>query len=199
MLLAIDAGNTNVVFAVFDGGDLRDQWRAATDKTRTADEYAVWLTQLMAVSGLKAQDITGAIIASVVPAARQSLVSLCQRYFHVEPLEIGAAGVDLGIEVAIDRPQDVGADRLANARAAHERYGGPLIIVDFGTGTVFDAIDADGSYLGGAISPGIGIAADALFERASRLPEKKLVVWAREGYLPVRRLNRVGLHTGFAA
>ena len=170
MLLAIDAGNTNVVFAVFDGGDLRDQWRAATDKTRTADEYAVWLTQLMAVSSLKVQDITGAIIASVVPAARQSLVSLCQRYFHVEPLEIGAAGVDLGIEVAVDRPQDVGADRLVNARAAHERYGGPLIIVDFGTATTFDVIGETGAYEGGIIAPGINLSVEALYQAAAQLP-----------------------------
>ena len=170
MLLAIDAGNTNVVFALFDGEKLRGAWRAATDPKRTADEYAVWLTQLMSVTGVRPADVSGAIIASVVPAARHALTSLCRRHFRVEPLEVGAPEVDLGIDVEIDRPEEVGEDRLVNARAAYDRYGGPLIIVDFGTATTFDVIGDRGAYEGGIIAPGINLSVEALYQAAAQLP-----------------------------
>lgn len=171
MLLAIDSGNTNVVFAVYDEADaLRGAWRASSDAHRTADEYAVWLTQLMALEGLTPGDIDGAIIANVVPAAFYDLKTLCSRYFGTAPLVVGEPGVTLGIEVAIERPEQVGEDRLVNAVAAHARYDGPLIIIDFGTATTFDVIGADGSYQGGIIAPGIHLSIEALDRAAAKLP-----------------------------
>ena len=170
MLLAIDSGNTNTVFAVFDGDSCRAQWRAATDAERTADEYAVWLSQLMGLKAIDAADVDAAIIASVVPQGLFSLRSLCRRYYDCEPLVVGEEGVDLGIEVLIDRPGEVGSDRLVNAVAAHLVYGGPLIVIDFGTATTFDAIDENGAYLGGSIAPGIGLSLEALHRAAAQLP-----------------------------
>ncbi|MFQ5533326.1 MAG: type III pantothenate kinase [Sphingomonadales bacterium] len=170
MLLAIDAGNTNIVFAVHDGRNLRGQWRAATDDTRTADEYFVWLNQLFTLEGLSPSDIDGAIIASVAPQALFNLRSLCRRYFNCPPIVVGDNGADLGIKVRVDQPGDVGADRLVNAVAAHECYDGPLILIDFGTATTFDVVDADGSYLGGIIAPGINLSLEALNRAAAKLP-----------------------------
>jgi type III pantothenate kinase len=170
MLLAIDSGNTNVVFAVYDGEVQRGRWRASSDARRTPDEYAVWLTQLMALEGLAPKDIDGAVMANVVPAATYSLKTLCARYFGGEPLTVGEPGVEVGVPVRIDRPQDVGADRLVNAVAAHERYPGALVVVDFGTATTFDVIGADGGYDGGIIAPGIHCSMDALYAAAARLP-----------------------------
>jgi len=149
MLLAIDSGNTNVLFAVYDGDERRGEWRSSTGGTRTADEYAVWLMQLMAGEGVKPADIDGAIIANVVPAATFDLVSLCRRYFDVEPLQIGDPAVDLGIEVRVPNPEEVGADRLVNAVGAAGRYELPLIIIDFGTATTFDVVGKSGAYEGG--------------------------------------------------
>jgi type III pantothenate kinase len=170
MLLAIDSGNTNVVFAIYDGDTLRGRWRASSDTRRTPDEYAVWLTQLMALEGLRPKDIHGCVMANVVPAATYSLKTLCARYFGGPPVTVGEAGVELGVPVRIDRPEQVGADRLVNAVAAHERYSGALVIVDFGTATTFDVIGADGGYEGGVIAPGIHCSMDALFNAAARLP-----------------------------
>lgn len=170
MLLAIDSGNTNVVFAVYDGEVQRGRWRASSDSRRTPDEYAVWLTQLMALEGLTPRDIDGAVMANVVPAATYSLKTLCTRYFGGPPLSVGEPDVELGVPVRIDRPQDVGADRLVNAVAAHERYPGALVVVDFGTATTFDIIGADGGYEGGIIAPGIHCSMDALYAAAARLP-----------------------------
>ncbi len=170
MLLAIDCGNTNIVFAVFDDEDKRAVWRASTDTKRTADEYAVWLTQLMSLKDLTPADIDGAIIASVVPAAMHGLVTLCESYFKVAPLVVGDPGVDIGIEVRIEQPSQVGADRLVNAVAAHQHYGGPLIIIDFGTATTFDVVGADGAYEGGVIAPGINESLEALHAAAAKLP-----------------------------
>ena len=171
MLLAIDSGNTNIVFAVYDRADtLRGSWRASTEAKRTADEYAVWLTQLMALEGLTPADIGGAIIANVVPATMYALETLCARYFDVTPLVIGAPGVDLGIEVRVERPDQVGEDRVVNAVAAHARYGGPLIVIDFGTATTFDVIGEDGAYEGGVIAPGINLSLEALDRAAAKLP-----------------------------
>ena len=171
MLLAIDCGNTNVIFAVFGDDDVpRASWRASTDAKRTADEYAVWLTQLMALDGLAPTDIEGAVIANVVPATMHALKTLCRRYFKTEPLVVGEAGTELGIEVRIERPDQVGDDRLVNAVAAHERFGGPLIVIDFGTATTFDVIGADGAYEGGVIAPGINLSLEALDRAAAKLP-----------------------------
>jgi type III pantothenate kinase len=170
MLLAIDCGNTNTVFAVYDGDGFRGEWRSTTNAKQTADEHAVWLTQLMTLSGIRPEEVTGAIIASVVPAALFSLVDLCRRYFACEALVVDEEGVDLGLEVLIDRPGEVGADRLVNAVAAHERYPGPLILIDFGTATTFDVIDGNGNYCGGVIAPGVNLSVDALHMAAARLP-----------------------------
>lgn len=170
MLLAIDAGNTNIVFAVWDGGAWRGRWRLATQASRTADEYAVWLTQLMSWSGIDRGQITRAAIACVVPAALYHLRHLCRDWFDQEPLIARAAGLDWGFPVLVDNPNEVGADRLVNALAAHARYKGPLAVVDFGTATTFDVVDRTGAYLGGVIAPGINLSLEALHRAAAQLP-----------------------------
>lgn len=169
MLLAIDVGNTNIVFAFYQDEELRCQWRAATNADRTADEYAVWLTQLMALKGLTPGDVDEAIVATVVPQALFDLKSLCRTYFDCDPLVVGEDAT-LGIEVLIDRPSEVGADRLVNSVAAHAKYEGPVIILDFGTATTFDIIDGDGNYRGGVIAPGINLSLEALHMAAAKLP-----------------------------
>ena len=171
MLLAIDSGNTNVVFAVFGAdGSVVGEWRSSTAANRTADEFGVWLLGVLKMEGLKPADITAAIIATVVPANLHALTQLCVKYFQAEPLVVGTAGVKLGIGVKLANPGEVGADRLVNAVAAVETYGGPLICVDFGTATTFDVIDADGDYAGGAIAPGINLSLEALHMAAAKLP-----------------------------
>lgn len=170
MLLAIDAGNTNVVFAVHEGGTLLAQWRSATEPNRTADDYMVWLNQLMSRDDIAPGAIDGAIIASVVPQGLYHLKSLCRDYFKCTPLVVGEEGVDLGLEIKMSRPDEVGADRLVNAVAAHHLYGGPLIVVDFGTATTFDVIGKNGSYRGGVIAPGVNLSLDALHAAAAQLP-----------------------------
>ncbi|SBV95783.1 Type III pantothenate kinase [uncultured Alphaproteobacteria bacterium] len=170
MILTIDSGNTNVVFAVFEDGKLRATWRAANDTRRTADEFGIWLSQLMALEGIRREDITGAIIASVVPAIVYSLRSLCVRYFKVEPMVLGAANVDPGIRVLLDNPEEAGADRIANTVAAFATYGGPLIVLDFGTATTFDVVNAEGDFAGGCIAPGINLSLEALHMAAAKLP-----------------------------
>ena len=170
MLLAIDAGNTNIVFAVFDGNQMRAEWRAVTETTRTADEYAVLLNPLLQLQGLAFSDLDAAIIATVVPQALFDLRLFCRRYLNCEALVVGDADVDLGIEVHTDRPSAGGADRLVNAVAAHERYKGALIVVDFGTATTFDIVDENGNYEGGVIAPGVNVSAEALHQAAAMLP-----------------------------
>lgn len=170
MLLVIDSGNTNAVFAVYDGERIVGRWRAATDARRTADEYAVWLSQLMALDGLKPADVSASVLANVVPQANYALKTLCTRYFNGTPLVVGEPGVVTGVQVNLDRPDQVGADRLVNALAAHDSFGGPLAIVDFGTATTIDVVGADGSYEGGTISPGIHGSMDALTNAAAKLP-----------------------------
>lgn len=170
MLLTIDIGNTNVVFALYAGDDQRGIWRVSTDPRRTADEYAVWLTQLMALEGIQRGNVGGAIICSVVPAATFNLRTLCRRYFGCDPLEVGQEGIEVGIKVLIDRPEQAGADRVVNAVGTRGRYEGPLIIIDFGTATTFDVIDADGNFRGGVIAPGIHLSMEALHMGAARLP-----------------------------
>ena len=171
MLLAIDSGNTNTVFAIYDAdGGVRGEWRSSTDTNRTADELWVWLGQLMQLENIPRDDITAAVVATVVPATLFSLKTLCRKYFDCDPLVIGDDGVELGIEILVDRPEEVGADRLANAVAAHERYGGPLIVLDFGTATTFDVVDAIGNYCGGVITPGINLSLEALHQAAAKLP-----------------------------
>jgi type III pantothenate kinase len=170
MLLAIDAGNTNIVFAVCEGDAIRAQWRAATKTSRTADEYAAWLKEMLSLEHLRFADLDAAIIASVVPAALFDLRSLCRRYFNCEPLIVGDASVELGIGIHVDRPASVGADRLVNTVAAHAAYPGALIVVDFGTATTFDIVSAEGNYEGGVIAPGVNLSAEALHQAAAMLP-----------------------------
>lgn len=170
MLLVIDAGNTNIVFAVHDGQAVRAEWRAVTETTRTADEYAVMLLPLLQLQGLNLSDVDSAIIATVVPAALFDLKLLCRRYFKCEPLVVGDPDVDLGIKIQTDRPGSVGADRLVNAVAAHATHKGALIIVDFGTATTFDVVSAEGDYEGGVIAPGANLSAEALHRAAAMLP-----------------------------
>ncbi len=171
MLLAIDLGNTNVVCAVYAGDELKGSWRASTNPNRTADEYAVWLTQLMALAGLQPGDIDATIIGSVVPEATFNLTRLCQRYFGHEPLIVGRPDCFLGIGVDVDMPaEQVGADRVANAVAAQDRYQPPLIVLDFGTATTFDIVDRLGNYCGGVIAPGINLSLRALDMAAAQLP-----------------------------
>ena len=169
MLLAIEQGNTNTLFAVHDGERWIAQWRAATESTRTADEYAVWLSQLLAMAGLQLGVFNGCIISSVVPQSIFNLRNLARRYLHVEPLVIGE-NADLGIEVRIDKPSEAGADRLVNAIGAHIAYPGALIVIDSGTATTFDVIAADGAFEGGVIAPGINLSMEALHNAAAKLP-----------------------------
>ncbi|HEV7456909.1 MAG TPA: type III pantothenate kinase [Roseococcus sp.] len=169
MLLAVDAGNTNVVFAVHDGAEWRGRWRIATDPQRTSDEYAVWLLTLMQHAGLRPADITRCVIGTVVPAALYNLRRLSRDWFGAEPL-VARSSLDWGFHIDVERPQEVGADRLLNALAAHHHYAGPLIVIDFGTATTFDVVAADGAYLGGVIAPGINLSIEALHRAAARLP-----------------------------
>jgi type III pantothenate kinase len=169
MLLAIEQGNTNTMFAIHDGKEWIAQWRAATESTRTADEYVVWLSQLLSMQGLGFRAIDACIISSVVPQSIFNLRNLSRRYFGVEPLVIGE-NAKLGVDVRIDKPSEAGADRLVNAVGAHMIYPGPLIVIDSGTATTFDIVAADGAFEGGIIAPGINLSMQALHEAAAKLP-----------------------------
>lgn len=169
MLLAIEQGNTNTLFAVHDGKSWVAQWRAGTDPLRTADEYAVWLSQLLAMENLAMQEMDACIISSVVPQSLFSLRNLARRYLHVEPMVIGE-NADLGIEIRIGKPSEAGSDRLVNAIGAHSAYAGHLLVVDSGTATTFDLVAADGAFEGGVIAPGINLSVQALHDAAARLP-----------------------------
>ncbi len=169
MLLVVDAGNTNVVFAVHDGAGWRGRWRIATEPQRTSDEYAVWLLALLGHSGLRPAEIDRAVIGTVVPAALYHLRRLMRDWFSTEPL-VARAALDWGFDIRVDQPGEVGADRLLNALAAHRQFGGPLVVVDFGTATTFDVVEHDGAYLGGVIAPGVNLSLEALHKAAARLP-----------------------------
>ena len=169
MLLAIEQGNTNTLFAVHDGNDWIAQWRSATESTRTADEYAVWLSQLLEMNRLSLRLLTGCIISSVVPQSIFNLRNLSRRYLNVEPLIIGE-NAELGIEVRIAKPSEAGADRLVNAVGASLMYPGDLLLIDSGTATTFDIVSGDGAFEGGLIAPGINLSLQALHEAAAKLP-----------------------------
>jgi type III pantothenate kinase len=170
MLLAIDAGNTNVVFALVDGREIKTRWRIATDPRRTGDEYAVWLHQLIELEGYSKADVTAAIIGTVVPRATHNLEVLASKYFGVEPLIAGEGKASWPIALDVDEPQNVGADRALNAISAHAKFPGDLIVIDFGTATTFDIVDYTGAYKGGIIAPGINLSLDALVNAAAKLP-----------------------------
>jgi type III pantothenate kinase len=170
MLLAIDAGNTNVVFALVDKGEIKARWRIATDPRRTADEYAVWLHQLLELEGHPRDAVDAVIIGTVVPRALHNLEVLASKYFRAEPLIAGQGKATWPIDLDVDEPQNVGADRALNVIAAHAKYPGELIVVDFGTATTFDVVGASGAYRGGIIAPGINLSLDALVNAAAKLP-----------------------------
>lgn len=169
MLLAIDCGNTNTVFSIWDGARFIATWRMATDHKRTADEYFVWLSSLMAMRGVQAV-ITDVIISSTVPRVVYNLRVLCSRYFDCRPLVVGKPDCALPVAPRVDQGTTVGPDRLVNTVGAHDRHGGDLIVVDFGTATTFDVVDADGAYIGGVIAPGVNLSLEALHMAAAALP-----------------------------
>ena len=170
MLLAVDVGNTNIVFALFEGTDIKTRWRIATDARRTGDEYAVWLLQLLTIEGYGKEDVSAIIIGSVVPRAIHNLTVLAQKYFGVEPLIAGQGRAEYGFHADIEQPSSLGADRALNTIAAHAKYGGDLVVIDFGTATTFDAVDFNGAYKGGIIAPGINLSLDALVGNTAKLP-----------------------------
>lgn len=175
MLLAADVGNTNVVFALFEpdgegGFAARARWRIATDPRRTGDEYAVWLLQLLAIEEVPREDITQIVYASVVPRADHNLSMLAQKYFGITPMKAGEGKAAWQFEIDVDQPSSLGADRALNILAAHHKYGGDLIVIDFGTATKFEAIDFNGTYKGGSIAPGINLSLDALVGKTAKLP-----------------------------
>ncbi|MEZ5917582.1 MAG: type III pantothenate kinase [Parvularculaceae bacterium] len=169
MLIAIDVGNTNSVIALFEGEQALATWRTSTSSTRTADEYAVWLSQLMSMAGFSFADIPDCVISNVVPQSLFHFRNLSRRYFNCEPFVVSAASVP-GVEVKISKPSEAGADRLVNAVGAYVAYGGPLVVVDSGTATNFDVVGADGAFEGGVIAPGINLSMQALHEAAAQLP-----------------------------
>lgn len=171
MLLAIDAGNTNIVIGLFKDETLVGQWRLSTDPRKTADEYALALTQLMQLENIAWKTIQSAIISTVVPGALFALKKVCKQYFGCEPMVVGDGSVNIGINILIENASEVGADRLVNSVAAFERYGGNCIIIDFGTATTFDVINRQGDYMGGMIAPGINLSMDALHRAAAKLPK----------------------------
>lgn len=174
MLLAVDVGNTNMVLGVYKGRELKVSWRISTNRAQTGDEYGIIFKSLFAQARVDDTLLTGMIISSVVPPLMFSLEEMAKRYFALEPLVVGP-GMKTGLNIKIDNPREVGADRIVNAVAGIELYGAPLIIVDFGTATTFDAISKKGEYLGGAIAPGISISTEALFQRAAKLPRVELI------------------------
>ena len=177
MLLAIDCGNTNIVFAIYDGDEQRASWRISSDSRRSTDEYIVWLTQLMKLANISVVDITGVMIASVVPDIQPKLVALAHRGFDLVPLCVDDSDVDLGIAVNINSPEQAGADRLVNAVAAAAWHNLPAIVIDFGTATTLDLIGLDGAYEGGIIAPGVNLSIEALCMAAARLPRIAVKPW----------------------
>jgi type III pantothenate kinase len=201
MLLAIDAGNTNLVFALLQNGEIRARWRIATDPRRTADQYAVWLHQLLELEGFTKADVDAVIIGTVVPRALHNLEVLASKYFHVEPLIAGQGAAAWPMALDVDEPQNVGADRALNVIAAHAKHKGDLVIIDFGTATTFDVVDFSGAYKGGIIAPGINLSIDALVNAAAMLP--RVAIEAPEDASVVGRTTEsqmlIGIYWGYVA
>jgi type III pantothenate kinase len=173
MLLAVDVGNTNTALGVFEGRELRAQWRLSTNRSQTADEYGILIRNLFAADGIQRQQIDSMMVACVVPPLNSVLEEMATKYFHFQAVFLGP-GIRTGMAIHYDNPQEVGADRIADGVAAFEKYGGPCIVVDFGTAITFDAISEKGEYLGGVIAPGVGISSEALFQQAARLPRVEI-------------------------
>jgi type III pantothenate kinase len=202
MLLAVDAGNTNVVFALVEGGEIRARWRIATDPRRTADEYAVWLSQLLGLEGYTMATVTAVIIGTVVPRALHNLQVLSSKYFKTEAVIAGKGDAGWGFQLDVEEPENLGADRALNCIAGHARHQGDLIIIDFGTATTFDVVDYRGAYKGGIIAPGINLSLDALVTAAAKLP--RIAIEAPKGNNSVIGVNTVqqmhiGIYWGYIA
>ena len=201
MLLAIDAGNSNLVFALLQDGEIKARWRIATDPRRTADQYAVWLHQLLELEGYSKADVDAVIIGTVVPRALHNLEVLASKYFHVEPVIAGQGAAAWPIALDVDEPQNVGADRALNAIAAHSKYSGDLIVIDFGTATTFDWVDSEGAYKGGIIAPGINLSIDALVNAAAMLP--RIAIEAPDDTSVIGRTTErqmlIGIYWGYLA
>ncbi len=201
MLLAIDAGNTNLVFALVEDGLIRARWRIATDARRTADQYAVWLHQLLQLEGYGREAVTAVIIGTVVPRALHNLEVLATKYFGVTPVVAGQGAAEWGIALDVAEPKSVGADRVLNAIAAHALYEGDLIVVDFGTAATFDVVDYTGAYKGGIIAPGINLSLDALVSAAARLP--RIAIEAPDSTSVIGRTTeeqmQIGIYWGYVA
>ncbi len=174
MLLVVDVGNTNIVLGVYKGKELIYDWRIATSKDRTSDEYGILFEQILNYHNIEIKQLRSVIISSVVPSLMHTLPAMCNRYLGIDPLVVGP-GVKTGMDIKYDNPREVGADRIVNAVAAYEKYGGPAIVVDFGTAITFCAISKNGEYLGGAITPGIQISSEALFMRTAKLPKVEIL------------------------
>ena len=208
MLLAIDAGNTNVVFALVEpgsgpgqAGEIKTRWRIATDPRRTADEYAVWLHQLLELEGYDKSDVSAVIVGTVVPRALHNLQVLGQKYFHVEASIAGEGAAAWPIVLDVDEPQNVGADRALNAIAAHARHKGDLVVIDFGTATTFDVVDFNGAYKGGIIAPGINLSLDALVNAAAKLPRIAIEAPADDSVIGRTTVSQMltGVYWGYVA
>ncbi|MEA3034648.1 MAG: type pantothenate kinase [Sphingomonadales bacterium] len=202
MLLAVDAGNTNIVFALMEDGVIRARWRIATDARRTADQYAVWLHQLLELEGYARDAVDAVIVGTVVPRALHNLEVLAVKYFGVEPLIAGEGAAQWGVELDVAEPRTVGADRVLNALAAHAAHQGDLILIDFGTATTFDHVDYSGAYKGGIIAPGINLSLDALVTAAAKLP--RIAIEAPAGDLSVigrttEDQMHIGIYWGYVA
>jgi type III pantothenate kinase len=201
MLLAIDVGNTNLVFALVERGEIKARWRIATDVRRTADQYSVWLHQLLELEGYSRDDVDGVIIGTVVPRALHNLEVLSEKYFRRKPLIGGQGAAAWPLQLDVDEPQNVGADRALNAIAAHAKYPGELLVIDFGTATTFDVVGPTGAYMGGIIAPGINLSLDALVSAAAKLP--RIAIEAPETSSVIGRTTQsqmlIGIYWGYVA
>lgn len=201
MLLAIDCGNTNVKFALFDGAEIKARWRIATDARRTADEYAVWLVNLLEIHGYDKSAVTDVMIATVVPRALHNLQLLARLYFDCEALVAGHGSVGWGISLKVDEPQALGADRAVNAVASHALAAGDKIVISFGTATVFDYIAGDGSYRGGIIAPGVNLSLEALYNAAAMLPRIAIEPPASKSVIGTTTVGQmqIGIYWGYVS
>jgi type III pantothenate kinase len=201
MLLAIDVGNTNVKFALVDGLEIKTRWRVATDPRRTADQYAVWLTQLLEMEGYQRSDVTAVVVSTVVPRALHNIQLLSDKYFGVEALVAGRAPLEWGIALDVKEPGSVGADRAVNAIAAHHEHSGDLIMISFGTATTFDHVDFNGAYKGGIIAPGLNLSLDALVAATAKLP--RIAIESPEDGSVIGRTTEsqmlIGIYWGYVA
>lgn len=201
MLLVADVGNTNVVFALVDGGNIRARWRIASDPRRTGDEYFVWLNQLLQTEAVSRDQITGIVIGSVVPRADHNLTVLAQKYFGLEPVFAGEGKAAWQFEIDVDQPSTLGADRALNCIAAHELFGGDMVVVDFGTATKFEVVDFNGAYKGGIIAPGINLSLDALVGNTAKLPRIAIRAPATDSVIGRNTEDQmlIGVYWGYVA